>query len=369
MFKRAVGLFTFLFWSTYLNSKRALNLLALALIIAVIISLSSFIPVYNSIYGIVNSDKGVRLQFSDKYLSFSEQIIDNLEKQGIKIKLYDTLDLAISDLGRGKISGVLFFPENFTIFSHLANISKTNTIKPRISLYTNSTKYSKEIKVELFNAFSNIVESKVVPIEITETISNASLPERYHFLAFYIIFIYLFSLFSSYNFGYYLIQKQYYEFLKSINQTLESIFVVLSVLISLLAFLITSLFFSAYNLKFSSSFFLMDKYLPLIIFLIALSSSLLGYAIAYLGKKRNLLSILVVTAFAVHLITFPASGYTNIVSITLQYLSSCIMIISSIFTSASFNLSVLPTIYLGIIYSIFSAIILYFSALIYRERY
>ncbi len=284
----SVSLFTLIFWSLFFNAKSLFKLVIITIVIISIILFSSFNRKTNLTIGVVNLDKGITLQFSSEVLSFSNKIIEKLKNEGIKIIEYNNLTKSFEYLDKGKISLIIYFPENYTLFTHLSNFSKNNNVKPRILIYTNEKKYSKEIKIELFNAFSEMADSKNIPIEIVETITNKEIPKNYFFVISIFIFVFILSILSAYNFGFYLINKKYDQFLKPLNQSFLPIIIILSFLMSLFLFIINSVGFSLFTLIFKKVPFFGYGYFPVQVFLLSLSGSLIGFIISYLYKKINL---------------------------------------------------------------------------------
>lgn len=349
---KSISLFTLLFWSIFINSKKFLIIFTISIIITAIIILSSLFPKTNLSIGIVNLDKGLTLQFSNGSISFSEKIIESLISQGNNIKRFDTLSKAVDLLNTGKITLILYFPENYTLFTHLANFSKSSSVKPRIFIYANEKKISKEIKLELFTAFSQMVETKIIPLEIIETITNKELPKNYFVLSIIIIIIFLFSILASYNFGYYLLSKSYDEFLAGINQSFMPIIIILSVLLSLAFFILISIGLTLYSLITKELPFFGYAYLPLNIFFLSFSASILGYLVAFIFKKNNYFILISFILFAFHFMTFPIIETNTIFTKIISYILPSILVIKKWYWILSLNISPLEVIYLSIIYSV-----------------
>lgn len=355
---KSISLFTLLFWSIFINSKKFLIITLISLVIIFTIFFSAFYPKVNLKIGVVNLDKGITLQFSSQVLSFSNQITENLKKQGNQLIIFKSLDNAIQYLNNGKISLILYFPENYTLFTHLANFSKSSNVKPRILIYSNEIKFAKEIKLELFNAFTQMVETKIIPLEIVETITNKVLPSSYSILSGLIIFIFIFSLLSSYNFGNYLLTKEYDQFLKVINQSFLPVIVILSFLISLAFFILNSLALTFYSLITKNIPFFGYAYLPINIFLLSFNASILGYIISYLTKKHNIFVILAFILFFIHFLTFPLIDNNTIFSIILSYIFPSIQLEKIWYWILSLNISPIKSFYISILYSAIYVIIL-----------
>ncbi|GEM_PF-1918751 len=355
---KSISLFTLLFWSIFINSKKFLLIFGISLIVIFIIFLSSLYPKNNLVIGVVNLDKGMALQFSSEVLSFSNKIIEKLKSKEITLINYSNLSESIESLNNGKISLVLFFPENYTLFTHLANFSKNSNVKPRILIYTNEKRFSKEIKLELFNAFSEMVETKIIPLEIVETISNREAPPIYLFLSLLLIMVFTFSLLSSYNFGFYLLNKKYDELLKSVNQSLLPIMIILSILLSLSLFILSSIGLTMFILITKKNPFFGYIYLPSEILFLSICASITGYAISYIAKKKNLFTILSLILFFAHFITFPLIDNGTVFSKILSFILPCVQLQKSWYWVLSLNLSPINSLNLSIIYSIISIILL-----------
>ena len=356
---KSISLFTLLFWSIFINSKKVFLITLISLSIIIVILFSAYFPKTNLVIGIVNLDKGITLQFSSQILSFSNQIIESLKKQGNELKNFKNLDSAIEALNNGKISLILYFPENYTLFSHLANFSKSSSVKPRILIYSNEKKFAKEIKLELFTAFSEMVETKIIPLEIVETITNKSLPSNYSILSGLIIFVFIFTFLSSYNFGNYLLSKEYDDFLKGINQSFLPIIIILSFLISLALFILNSFGLSFYSLIAKRSPFFGYPYFPINTFFLSFAASFLGYSISYLTKKKNIFVILSFIMFFIHYLTFPMIDNNTIFSNIISYLLPSVQAEKTWYWILYLNLSPLKSIHLTILYClIYTAILL-----------
>lgn len=356
---KSISLFTLLFWSIFINSKKFFVILFLSLTIASIILISALYPKSNLNIGVVNLDKGINLQFSSNTLSFSNEIIDRLSKQGNKIIIFKSLDKALEYLNNGKIYLILYFPENYTLFTHLANFSKTSNVKPRILIYANEKKFSKEIKLELFTAFSEMVETRIIPLEIVETITNKEIPSSYLILSGIFIIIFSFSFLASYNFGHYLLSKKYDEFLLVINQSFIPIIIILSILLSLSFFILNSAVLTLITLFTKKVIFFGYSYMPVNVFLLSFSASILGYIISKITKRNNIFILLVFLIFFIHYLTFPIIDDNTIFSKIISYSMPSIQLEKSWYWTLSLNISPLKPLYITLTYCLIYLVILF----------
>ncbi len=356
---KSISLFTLLFWSIFINSKKFFVILFLSLTIASIILISALYPKSNLNIGVVNLDKGINLQFSSNTLSFSNEIIDRLSKQGNKIINFKSLDKALEYLNNGKIYLILYFPENYTLFTHLANFSKTSNVKPRILIYANEKKFSKEIKLELFTAFSEMVETRIIPLEIVETITNKEIPSSYLILSGIFIIIFSFSFLASYNFGHYLLSKKYDEFLLVINQSFIPIIIILSILLSLSFFILNSAVLTLMTLFTKKVIFFGYSYMPVNVFLLSFSASILGYIISKITKRNNIFILLVFLIFFIHYLTFPIIDDNTIFSKIISYSMPSIQLEKSWYWTLSLNISPLKPLYITLTYCLIYLVILF----------
>jgi len=369
---KSISLFTLLFWSIFINSKKFFLISGISIVVVLIILFASIFPKTNLVIGVVNLDKGMNLQFSSEVLSFSNKIVEKLKSNGNSLIEFPNLGKSIESLNNGKISLIIYFPENYTLFTHLSNFSKNSNVKPRILIYANEKKFSKEIKLELFNAFSEMAETKIIPVEIVETITNRELPKSYILLSSLFIFIFIFSLLSSYNFGFYLINKKYDELLLSINQSFLPILLVLSILLSLALFIFNSIGLSIFSLITKQNPFFGYAYIPTEILFLSITASIIGYIISYIFKKHNLFTILSFILFFVHYLTFPMLDIDNIFPKILSYLFLSVQLEKNWYWILSLNINPISSINISILYliiSLFLLIMIFFIENLLRQKF